>query len=448
MKASTILVVERNDTLRKKLKQVLLQDGYHSIESSNTTEALGIIQHRVIHLVILGSLEGGRDRFQIAQEIRQRNSAIPLILITHDSTEEIAIAAIKFGISDYFKQPVSFEEFAESVRQCLPGASSHPSFGTQGTPRQHLFDAEKFIGDCLPMREIKTYIRKVARTDSNVLITGETGTGKELTAELIHKNSPRNKHPFVCINCTAIPDSLLESELFGCERGAFTGADTLREGKLKQAEGGTVFLDEIGDMSIYHQAKILRVIESKQVQRLGGKGNIPLNIRIIAATNKNLEQMVSEGTFRKDLYYRLNVANIHLPPLKQRRDDIPVLLDHYVRELNNRFGHTIKGFSAHALKFFHSYDWPGNIRELKNLLESIMVNTDAGWISFQDLPESFRSRIIDTKISSEDEKDRLLAILLSTNWNKAEAARKLHWSRMTLYRKIERYQIIKNDIHH
>lgn len=448
MKASTILVVERNDTLRKKLKQVLLQDGYHCIESSNTTEALGIIQHRVIHLVILGSLEGGRDSFPIAQEIRQRNSAIPLILITHDSTEEIAIAATKLGISDYLKQPVSFEEFAANVRQCLPGASSHTSFGTQGTTRQHLFDAEKFIGDCLPMREIKTYIRKVARTDSNVLITGETGTGKELTAELIHKNSPRNKHPFVCINCTAIPDSLLESELFGCERGAFTGADTLREGKLKQAEGGTVFLDEIGDMSIYHQAKIMRVIESKQVQRLGGKGNIPLNIRIIAATNKNLERMVSEGTFRKDLYYRLNVANIHLPPLKQRRDDIPVLLDHYVRELNNRFGRTIKGFSAHALKFFHSYDWPGNIRELKNLLESIMVNTDSGWISFQDLPESFRSRIIDTKTSSADEKDRLLAILLSTNWNKAEAARKLNWSRMTLYRKIGRYQIIRNDTPH
>lgn len=441
MKTPTILVMERNDTLRIKLKRFLLQQGYKSIESSNKTEAIRIIQCSVIHLAIIGSLDGGRDILQVAQEIRKGNSTIPLILITHDSTEVLAIAALKLGINDYFKQPVSFEELAASVRRCLSGLSFHASSGTYETPRHVLFDAEKLIGDCLPMKEIKTYIRKVASTDSNILITGETGTGKELTAELIHKNSPRNKSPFVCINCTAIPDSLLESELFGYERGAFTGADTLREGKLKQAEGGTIFLDEIGDMSLHHQAKILRAIESKQIQRLGGKGNIPLDIRIVAATNKNLEDMVSEGTFRRDLYYRLNVANIHLPPLKQRKNDIPVLLDYYVRELNRRFGREIKGFSGDALEFLYAYDWPGNIRELKNLLEAIIINSNTQWISFQDLPESIRRQAIDARILSRDEKDRLLAILLSTDWNKTEAARQLNWSRMTLYRKIEKYQI-------
>ncbi|TVM03474.1 MAG: two-component system response regulator [Candidatus Brocadia sp. WS118] len=441
MKTPTILIVERNDTLREELKRFLLQQGYNSIESSNKTEALKIIQCSVIHLVIVGLLDSGRDSLQVVQEIRRWNSVIPLILIAHDSTEELAIAALKVGISDYFKQPVSFEEFAASLRRCLFGASFHTSSEIQETPCQGLFDTEKFIGDCLPMKEIRTCIGKVAQTDSNVLITGETGTGKELTAELIHKNSSRNKNPFVCINCTAIPDSLLESELFGYERGAFTGADTLKEGKLKQSEGGTVFLDEIGDMSLYHQAKILRVIESKEIQRLGGKGNISLDIRIVAATNKNLEEMVSEGTFRKDLYYRLNVANIHLPPLRQRREDIAVLLDHYVLEISRRFGRDIKGFSGDTLEFFHTYDWPGNIREMKNLLEAVIISTHSQWILLHDLPETFRHRVIDARMHSEDEKDRLLAVLLSTNWNKAKAARKLNWSRMTLYRKMERYQI-------
>lgn len=442
MKTPTILIVERNDTLRKKLKQFLLQQGYNIIELSNKTEAPGIIQCSVIHLVIIGSQDGGWDSLEMAQEVRQWNSTIPLILMTHDSTEALAIAALKLGISDYFKQPVSFEELAASIRRCL-SHSSHKSSDTHDSSPHDLFDTGKFIGDCLPMQEIKTYIGKVAQTDSNVLITGETGTGKELTAELIHRKSTRNKSPFVCVNCTAIPDSLLESELFGYERGAFTGADTLKEGKLKQAEGGTVFLDEIGDMSIYHQAKILRVIESKQIQRLGGKGNIPLNIRIVAATNKNLEDMVSEGKFRRDLYYRLNVANIHLPPLKRRKEDIPVLLDHYIRELNRCFGRAVKGFSGDVLKFFHTYDWPGNIREMKNLLEAIMVNKDFGWISFQDLPEAFRNRVIDARMHSQEEKDRLIAVLLSTRWNKTEAARKLNWSRMTLYRKMEQYEIIQ-----
>ncbi|MFO0795341.1 MAG: sigma-54 dependent transcriptional regulator [Candidatus Brocadiaceae bacterium] len=442
MKIPTILIVEWDDTLRKRLKQVLLQQGYNIIESSNKTAVLGIVQCSVIHLVIIGSQDGSWDSLEVAQEIRRWKSVIPLILITRDSTEELAIAALKLGISDYFKQPVSFEELAASVRRCL-SRSSHKTSDTHESLRQGLFDTGKFVGDSLPMKEIKTYIGKVAQTDSNVLITGETGTGKELTAELIHRNSPRDKNPFVCVNCTAIPDSLLESELFGSERGAFTGADTLKEGKLKQAEGGTVFLDEIGDMSIYHQAKILRAIESKEIQRLGGKGSIPLNIRFVAATNKNLEDMVSEGKFRKDLYYRLNVANIHLPPLKQRKEDIPVLLDHHVRELNRRFGRNVKGFSSDTLEFLYTYDWPGNIRELKNLLEAVMISAISQWILLQDLPEAFRNRVINARMHSQDEKDRLLAVLLSTRWNKTEAARKLNWSRMTIYRKMEQYEIIQ-----
>lgn len=448
MQTPTLLIVEQNEALRKELKRFVLQQGYQSIESTQKAEALGIVRYSVIHLVIVGPQEGSWDSLQIAREVRQCNSAIPLILITHDSTEEVAIAALKVGVSDYFKDPLSFDELAASVRRCLSGTDFFPSPQRQENLRRWSTEEEKFIGDCSQIREIKTYLKKVAQTDSNVLITGETGTGKELTAELIHKNSPRKKGPFVCINCTAIPDSLLESELFGYERGAFTGADTLKEGKLKHAEGGTVFLDEIGDMSIYHQAKILRAIESKEIQRIGGKGSIPLNIRFVAATNKNLEEMVSDGRFRKDLYYRINVANIHLPPLRQRKEDIFILLDHYMKELNNRLRRDVRGFSADALEFFHMYHWPGNVRELKNLLEAVIISTHSQWIVLQDLPETFRHQVIDGRMLSQDEKDRLLAVLLTTRWNKSEAARKLNWSRMTLYRKLEKYHIIRNDINY
>jgi transcriptional regulator with PAS, ATPase and Fis domain len=282
-------------------------------------------------------------------------------------------------------------------------------------------------------------------------------------AELIHGNSPRAHQPFVCINCAAIPDSLLESELFGYERGSFTGAYSSNKGKLKFGDGGTIFLDEIGDMSPYAQAKILRVIESREVQRLGGKENIPLNVRFIAATNKDLEQSVSEKTFRKDLYYRLNVAGIHLPPLKDRKEDVPSLCDHYIRDLNREFGWQVEGFTEETAEALLRYDWPGNVRELKNLLEATIGNFHCGQkrsasdpcgqcleasfrcrqISFTDLPEQFRRRLSNTKLLPLDQRYPLVSVLISTKWNISKAAQKLHWSRMTMYRKMAQYRIYR-----
>jgi two-component system response regulator HydG/two-component system response regulator AtoC len=299
------------------------------------------------------------------------------------------------------------------------------------------------IGESPAIRSIKASIGKVAPTDSNVLITGETGTGKELVAELIHRNSPRRQKPFVCINCAAIPDTLFESELFGHERGAFTGAHALREGALKQADGGTAFFDEIGDMSAYAQAKVLRAIERKEVQRLGGRACLPLSVRVIAATNQNLERAVAEGKFRKDLYFRLNVARIHLPPLRERREDIPPLVDHYVREFNRRFGRDCEGFTREAFQSMLRYEWPGNIRELKNILEAVIINLAAHRIAYLDLPERLREHLRDAEGLAPSERDRLLSALLSTNWNKSKAAQQLHWSRMTLYRKMAKYEIAK-----
>jgi transcriptional regulator with PAS, ATPase and Fis domain len=236
---------------------------------------------------------------------------------------------------------------------------------------------------------------------------------------------------------------LLESELFGYEKGAFTGASTGSEGKLKLADGGSIFFDEIGDMSPYAQAKILRAVETREVYRLGGKRRIPLNVRVLAATNHDLEQLVAQGQFRKDLYFRLNVARIHLPPLRERREDIVPLCQHYLYRLNQRFGRQVEGFTDEALARLIRYDWPGNIRELKNLLEAVLVTDPAQRISLADLPEPFRRHFTATAHTPQDERQRLLAALFSTNWNVSKAAQQLHWSRMTLYRKLEKYRIVK-----
>jgi DNA-binding NtrC family response regulator len=264
-----------------------------------------------VDLVIIGSLENSsRDGLELARQIRGLERNLPIIFIAAETSEELAITALRAGINDYFKQPYSFEELISSVNRCLPDYRARRSQESVSEQASDIIEGHRMIGESLVIREIRAAIGRIATTDSNVLVTGETGTGKELVAELIHRNSPRAGQPFVCINCAAIPDSLLESELFGHERGAFTGAYSASKGKLKFNDGGTIFLDEIGDMSPYAQAKILRVIESREVQRLGGRDNIPLNVRFIAATNKDLEQSVSEKTFRKDLYYRLNVAGI------------------------------------------------------------------------------------------------------------------------------------------
>jgi transcriptional regulator with PAS, ATPase and Fis domain len=300
------------------------------------------------------------------------------------------------------------------------------------------------VGNSLPMWKVKTYLRKVAVTDSHVLITGETGTGKELAARYIHRHSTRHTKPLVTINCAALPDGLLESELFGYERGAFTGAVSSYAGKLKLADGGTVLFDEIGDMSLYAQAKILRLIETKEVYPLGGGRGVPLNIRIIAATNRELERQTAKGEFRQDLYYRLNVARVYLPPLRDRKDDIPTLLDHYVQTYSARTGRGIEGISDEAMELLSRYEWPGNVRELMNLVERIFIDPPIEKIAIADLPQTMRAALLPRQDIVPTERELLLYTLSQTNWNKSKAAERLHWSRMTLYRKIAKYHIVES----
>ena len=376
----------------------------------------------------------------LVRELRARSPSVPLVLLIEQSSEETAIAALRLGVSDYHRVPCPAHAVIESVLRWMRDAVS-----CAGKRPRAEFAADGMIGDSRRIRELREYIRRLSATDSSVLITGETGVGKELVAELIHAVSPRGRRPCVAINCAAIPDSLLESELFGHERGAFTDADAQREGALKSADGGTILLDEVGDMGLSAQAKILRAIEAREVRRVGGRVQVPIDVRIIAATNQNLERLVEVGQFRKDLYYRLNVVRVHLPPLRERKEDLELLLNHYIRYFNARFNRDVEGFTPEAIKHLHRYHWPGNIREVRNLVEATFVNLNGRRIAYVDLPEPFRITLENSGSLPADERERVLSALFSTSWNMSRAAQELNWSRMTLYRKLAKHQITRSD---
>jgi DNA-binding NtrC family response regulator len=356
---------------------------------------------------------------------------IPIVLMTSRGSEELAVQALRQGISEYLRVPFSCSDLESVVNSLCPA------------PPAGLIDSERFVGQSRAVEEIKAYIAKLAKTSSNVLITGETGTGKELIAELIHKNSERANRPLVCINCAAIPDTLLESELFGYERGAFTGAHVSQDGKLKLADGGTLFLDEIGDMSPYAQAKVLRVIESREIQRLGSHKSQPIDFRLIAATNRDLDSVAQEDKFRRDLFFRLNVARVHLPPLRERKEDILVVAHFFRRENNRKFARDTTGFAARAGQMLIGHAWPGNVRELKNVVEAAFINLEPE-ARLVELPALFGETVRRKEEIGAGELGRILTALAETHWNKSQAAEKLQWSRMTLYRKMTRYRICKS----
>ncbi len=299
----------------------------------------------------------------------------------------------------------------------------------------------------------KEMIRRIARFDTTALITGETGTGKELAAQAIHRLSARRCKPFISVNCAALPEGLLESELFGFEKGAFTGALQRQQGKFRAAHEGTLFLDEIGDMTLSAQARILRVLESREVQPLGAQTSVPVDVRVVAATHHNLEQLIQEGRFRSDLFFRLSVLPIELPPLRERRDDIPELVNHFICELNARYNLHVEGIDERALELLCLHEWPGNIRQLRNAVEGAFIVCLSELIGFDDFrglhgpndSTDFGISAVHPKaagfsyFSTPREADRLMDVLQATHWNKSQAAKRLHWSRMTLYRKIAKY---------
>ncbi len=438
MDQPAIFVFETAESVREVIAAALMGCGFEVIRVPEKNILMRLLDSRATNTVVLGpSTAGSSDPLDLAYKIREFAGPVPLVLVAANSSEQLAILALEAGINGYVKYPFVNAELRRTVSRCVCADANRSSLVNPD-------DAASggIVGNSPVMCEIRGRIAKIASTDSNVLITGETGTGKELFAHVVRDKSPRRDQPFIAINCAAIPDTLLESELFGYTKGAFTGADANRDGKLKAADRGTVFLDEIGDMSAYGQAKILRMIESKEIQRLGSTRGIPVDVRIIAASNQELEELARDNKFRSDLFFRLNVARVHLPPLRERKEDLLPLIDYYISEFNRRFGRKVRRVTEEALECLHNYDWPGNVRELKNLIESIFVEGLAQDVSIADLPLQFRRRAMEMKSVSGDERERLLWALSTTNWNKSKAADKLSWSRMTLYRKMARYKIL------
>jgi len=390
-------------------------------------------------IVVIGP--GGQsfdDRLRLVRRIKAQYHQLPIVLVNQESSEARAVASLKAGVNDYFTLPLCFRSFIRALKELMLPADGPANPNHWLCPR---IDAA-IVGHGQTMKQIKQYLLRVAGTNSTVLITGETGTGKDLIAKAIHRNSPRADHPMICVNCAAIPENLLESELFGFHKGAFTGATAAQKGKFVLANHGTLFMDEIGEMSLSAQAKILRCIETNEIFPLGASRSTPLNVRIIAATNRDPEDLVDQGKFRRDLYFRLNVAHIHLPPLRERREDIPDLVAMGIDHLNDNMGRSIRNVSDESLTALIQYSWPGNVRELNNVLESAFIHCESKCIEFCDFPKTFIQKINFGSDDIASEKDRLMLALADTYWNKSKAARKLQWSRMRIYRSMKRYNIV------
>jgi DNA-binding NtrC family response regulator len=378
------------------------------------------------------------EALRVAERIRRIDHSCPLLVVASAISAETAICAMRAGISDFMERDAAQDKIAARL---LSFTQRHFEVRRSCPESSALIGGQQLAGGSAKMRQIRTLIEKIAAADVSVLITGETGTGKELVAQLIHRNSRSWERPFVALNCAAMPDALLESELFGYERGAFTGAIGAREGKLQYASGGTLFLDEIGNMSLVAQAKILRALESRVVQKLGSNQDIPVRVRLIAATNQDLEALTKEKKFRDDLYFRLNVVRMELPPLRERLDDIPELAERILEELSQRHaGRTVR-IEGDVLRRLQAYHWPGNVREMRNLLESMMVLSESRSLELSALPEHIRQMLFSSGPGYGEERSRILSALNSADWNRNKAAEILSCSRMMLYRKMVKFSI-------
>ena len=387
-----------------------------------------ILTTRLAQAALVEISHDSLNRLDAIKSLRDKGINVPCIVIANESSEDLAVAALRAGANDYLK---SSDQLAAVLDRLIP------------PPEEP--DEQTMVGAHNTTQAVRQYLDRAAATTSTVLITGETGTGKELAASYIHQHSQRRGRAFVSVNCAAMPETLLESELFGYERGAFTGADGARDGKWKQADGGTLFLDEIGEMSPSAQAKILRVLDNREVCRLGGSKSQRVDVRVVAATNQEIEKLVEEKKFRADLYFRLNVARLHLPPLRERRSDIPLLVKHYVQQMNLKFRRKITGFDSEAMDKLNRYDWPGNVRELKNLVEAAFIELPEDCLALAQLPMSIRARLAALCDMPVEERQQLLGALAKTDWNVSQAAAQLQLSRMTLYRKMAKYQIVRSQ---
>jgi DNA-binding NtrC family response regulator len=427
-KARVILADDRAER-RRELTELFDHPQIEYVECVSEADVLRCLEGVPCDIVIIGSVKSACcGAVALLEAIRLRQPACSAIFLDEHAHERAGNTALLTGIAIAISAPAS--------------TNGEPGLPSPATRSPAIRAARTLIGSGRSAMALRASIRKVAHADSNVLIAGDTGTGKELVAEAIHHGSARRHKPFVRLNCAAIPEALLESELFGHEKGSFTGANQLREGKLEQANGGTVLLDEIGEMSMTAQSKILRALEEKEVHRVGGgRRGVEVDFRIIAATNRDLRRAVEVGNFRADLYFRLNVWRIDVPSLRDRKEDIPELCDHFIRVFNQQFGLPISGLTKDAADLLVRYNWPGNVRELRNAIEYAFINHSSNMLQATDLPATILTDTDSSLFQQGTERDRLLATLVSCKWNKSKAAQQLNWSRMTLYRKMIKHQL-------
>ena len=384
-----ILVVDDEKGMRDSM-QLLLKDRYDVLLAQSGKEAISLVKKHPIDLVLLDIRLPEIDGIEILKIIKGIDDSIEVIMVTAVITVGKAVEAVRHGAYDYITKPFDIEALSEQVEKIIEKRALSKENISLRKLLESDYQYEKIVGKSTAIREIFKVIEDVARSSATVLITGESGTGKELVARAIHNRSARKEKLFVALNCAAIPENLLESELFGHEKGSFTGAIERQIGKFEISNGGTIFLDEIGSLPLPMQAKLLRAIQEKEIERIGGGKPLPVDVRIVAATNSDLKAQIKERKFREDLYYRLNVIPIHLPPLRERKGDIPLLAEHFLHKYNHEFGKKLKGFKKEVLSLLADHDWPGNVRELENLIERLVVLTRSGSIGVEKLPPEIK----------------------------------------------------------
>jgi len=441
-----IMVVDDEEIVRDSLTGWLEEDGYvvEAVESGK--KALERLAAKSWNLMLVDLKMPGMDGIQLMDEVHKTNPEMLVIIMTAYATVDTAVKAMKKGAYDYFVKPFNPDDISLTIRKIV---DHHKLVEENLFLRKELkkqYKLRDMISKNEKMLEIFELARTVANSGSTVLIQGESGTGKELLARAIHDESPRSDAPFISVSCASLTESLLETELFGHEKGAFTGAASIHRGKLELAQDGTLFLDEIGDISLKLQMDLLRVLEQREFRRVGGSELIAISSRILAATNRDLKKAIEEGRFRADLYYRLNVISIHIPPLRERREDIPLLVDHFIEKFNIEMGKRIMGATEEAVRILMANDWPGNARELRNIIERAMVVAKGNVITESDIrvpsttPGETNTR---TKSLEEIEKDHILAVLMENRWNIARSAHTLDIDRVTLYNKIRKFELKK-----
>jgi len=448
--SKSILLIDDDDSLRRVVEYNLHEEGYRVITAADGTSGLQAFQSQPIDLVLTDIRMPEMDGLELLTRLKSMHPDLPVVILTAHGTIDSAVDAMKLGAADYLTKPFNREQLKAAVRKALEVAALTTENRYLRQVVAERFSFASMIAGARVMRAVTETASRVAQSDTTVLLEGESGTGKELLAKAIHFHSARAKGPFVTINCGAIPEQLLESELFGHRRGSFTGAVADKQGKFEAANRGTIFLDEIGELPTLLQVKILRVLQEREIDKVGETRPIRVDVRVIAATNRDLEKMIADGAFRDDLYYRLAVVSIRVPPLRERSDDIPLLVDHFLSKYAERLGRKRSDVEKGVYSAFNLYSWPGNIRELENVIERALVLDKDGTIGLDDLPDRLRTRehrvanlrmeLPDEGISLEDvERELLLAALEKHNWNQTRAAVFLNITRSTLVYRMEKF---------